>query len=132
MINGWTEVTQQIRNPNYGTAKGGNYHPYWIYQPTGEQECPDCRFRCSVNDMFGTHTCPEMKDGHGTPLFVNDLAYAYANSKIRKVRVLKYKKQTDNIGVEEVNDPSPYALRQDGQPRRYTVTDKNKILRIDE
>jgi len=125
MINGWIEVTEQKLN-----AHSTGWQNRWVNVPTGEQECPDCKFRTSVNDLFGSHNCPEMRDCHGNIMAVDDIAYAYSSSKIRKVKIVKYKKETDNIGVEELDNPGD--LREDGQPRRYTVTDHGKILRIDE
>jgi len=112
MIQGWTEVTQQGYIPQ-GVRVDPNFRNYGINTPvpkvgdygrwfTEEQECPDCQFKCSINDPMGYHTCPEVRIGGNDLIHVGEFVYFTAHDKVARGVVTKYKKSTGNIGIRNI------------------------------
>lgn len=91
----------------------------WWY--TGKQECPECFYTTDENDQLGFHSCPELVDNSGNKMSVNDFVYAYCHGKIRRARLLKFKKSTGNYTVEDVVEG-----------KKSAISGRSKILKASE
>jgi len=125
MIPGWIEVKRHEMNPQYNPngAWNAQNNPYWLEIPTGEQECPDCHYRTDVRDAVGIHTCPELTDCNGEKITIGDRVVAFVHSRLRICEITKYKKETGNVGMDELNP------KENQSQGRFNVSRTSRIMR---